>query len=262
MKKLIIATAVFFVTLILFSCNKRSEKPKVLVFSKTTGYRHSSIGPGIQAIIKLGASNGFDVDTTENAERFNDDSLKNYSAVIFLNTTGDILNIQQQVAFERYIQSGGGYMGIHSATDTEYDWGWYGRLVGAYFNGHPEIQQASLSIKDNQDISTKHLPATWTRTDEWYNFKKLAKDIHVLITIDEKSYKGGTNGDNHPMAWYHDYDGGRAFYTELGHTNESYADPLYLQHILGGIKYAIGDNKTLDYGDAKSEYPPDEDRFT
>ncbi|MEP6596176.1 MAG: ThuA domain-containing protein, partial [Ginsengibacter sp.] len=262
MKKLINVIAAFFFIAFLFSCNKRTGKPKVLVFTKTTGFRHSSIPAGIQAIIKLGASNGFDVDTTENAEKFSDDSLKNYSSVIFLNTTGDVLNYQQQIAFERYIQSGGGYVGIHSATDTEYDWGWYGKLVGGYFNGHPQIQQATLNVRDNQHISTKHLPATWTRTDEWYNFKKLNQDVHVLITIDEQSYKGGTNGDNHPMAWYHDYDGGRAFYTELGHTEESYSDPLYLQHILGGIKYAIGDNKMLDYSDAKSEYPPDEDRFT
>lgn len=256
-----IAAAFLFITFI--SCNKkRSGKPKVLVFTKTTGWRHNSIPVGISAIQKLGASNNFDVDTTENAETFNEDSLKKYSAVIFLNTTGDVLNYHQQVSFERYIQAGGGYVGIHSATDTEFDWRWYGRLAGAYFDGHPEPQMASLIIKDNQNISTKHLPAIWKRFDEWYNFKMLANDIHVLITIDEKSYKGGKNGAYHPMAWYHNYDGGRAFYTELGHTDDSYVDPLYLKHILGGIEYAIGDNNNLNYNNAVSQFAPDEDRFT
>ncbi|MFT4016783.1 MAG: ThuA domain-containing protein [Agriterribacter sp.] len=247
----------------LFSCtNKRSGNPKVLVFSKTAGYHHESIAKGIPAIEKLGKENGFDVDTTTNPEMFNDDTLKKYSAVIFLNTTGPLFNTSQRVALQRYIQSGGGYMGIHAATDAEYDWGWYNRLVGAYFLSHPQQQEAKLLVKDKSHISTKHLPDVWTRKDEWYNFKKLNNDVHVLISIDEKSYEGGKNGDNHPMAWYHDYDGGRAFYTEMGHTDESYADPLYLQHILGGIQYAIGDNKELDYSKAKAQYPPDEDRFT
>ena len=246
-----------------FSCNtKKTGNPRVLVFTKTTGFRHSSIPNGIAAVIKLGQENGFDVDTTENAEMFNDDTLKKYAAVIFLNTTGDVLNYRQEVAFERYIQAGGGFAGVHSATDTEYDWGWYGRLVGGYFNGHPEPQQAKFIIKDKDFAATKFFTDTvWQRTDELYNFKKLNPDVHVLITIDEKSYKGGTNGTFHPMSWYHEYDGGRAFYTELGHTEESYTEPNYLKHLLGGIQYAMGDNSELDYAKAKSQFPPDEDRF-
>jgi hypothetical protein len=149
---------------------------------------------------------------------------------------------------------------VHAAADTEYDWGWYGRLVGAYFSSHPEQQEAVLNIVDTS-IATGHLPKQWKRKDEWYNFKKISKDIKVLVTIDEKSYTGGTNGDFHPMAWYHDFDGGRSFYTELGHTEESFADPLYLKHLLGGIRYAIGDNKKLDYAKAKSEAIPEENRF-
>jgi cytochrome c len=244
-----------------FSCNTKTNNTRVLVFSKTTGYRHSSIAVGKLAIQKLGKENGFDVDTTENAELFNDDNLKKYSAVIFLNTTGDVLNYKQQVAFERFIQAGGGFAGIHSATDTEYDWGWFGDLIGAWFDNHPEIQTASLNVVDSSHPSTRHLPATWNRTDEWYNFKKLSNDVKVLLKIDEKSYKGGTMENNHPMAWYHEFDGGRSFYTELGHTEKSYSDPLYLKHILGGIQYAIGNNK-LDYSKAKTQYPPDENHFT
>jgi glucose/arabinose dehydrogenase/cytochrome c551/c552 len=209
----------------------------------------------------LGNENGFAVDTTSDASWFQDDSLKKYSAVVFLNTTGNLLNNYQEADFERYIQSGGGFAGVHAASDAEYDWGWYGRLVGGYFNGHPEPQEATLHIVDSTHPSTRFLPATWKRTDEWYNFKKLNKDVHVLLTIDEKSYQGGKNGENHPMAWYHEYDGGRAWYTELGHTDESYTDSLYLKHLLGGILYAIGDNKKPDYSKAVSLRVPEENRF-
>jgi len=261
-----------FYSLILFvfvfclcSCNKRSGNAKVLVFTRTAGYHHSSIAAGANAIIKLGQENNFDVDTTSNADMFTEDTLKQYAAIVFLSTTDTadvLLNNYQENAFQRYIEAGGGFVGIHAATDAGYHWGWYQRLVGATFNGHPEQQQATLHVVDKNDISTKHLPDPWVRKDEWYNFKNLNKDVHVLLTIDEKSYKGGTNGDNHPMAWYHDYDGGRAWYTELGHTEESYSDPNYLKHILGGIKYAIDDNKELDYSKVTTQLIPDEDRFT
>jgi len=183
------------------------------------------------------------VDTTTNSAKFTVANLKQYAAVIFLSTTGDVLNDEQQTAFQQYIHSGHGFVGVHAATDTEYGWQWYGDLVGAYFKSHPKQQEATLHVVDRNFIATKHLPAEWKRFDEWYNFKYIAKGLHVLIIIDEKSYTGGENGDNHPMAWYHEYDGGRAFYTELGHTDESYSDPLYLQHLLGGIKYAMGKTK-------------------
>jgi type 1 glutamine amidotransferase len=113
-------------------------------------------------------------------------------------------------------------------------------MIGAYFSNHPAQQTASIILNDSNHLATKGLPAIWTRKDEWYNFKEISTHINVLLSLDEKSYKGGTNGANHPMAWYHEFEGGRVFYTALGHTNESYAEPLFLQHILGGINYAIG----------------------
>jgi len=218
-------------------------KQKVLVFSKTKGFHHASIPAGIAAIFKLGSENNFAVDTTTNSEKFTYYNLKQYASVIFLNTTGDVLNDDQQAEFQKYIRAGGGFVGVHSATDTEYDWPWYGNLVGAYFKSHPAQQNATFHVVDRDFIATKHLPAEWRRFDELYNFKWMAPNLHVLITIDEKSYTGGNMGANHPMSWYHSYDGGRAFYTELGHTDESYSDPLYLQHLLGGIKYAMGRKK-------------------
>ena len=257
------------VVLLTFSCSKKEGKAKILIFSKTAGYHHESIAEGNVAIEKLGSLNNFDVDTTTDAAMFTEDTLKKYAAVVFLSTTGDVLNYLQEAAFERYIQAGGGYMGIHAAADCEYDWGWYGRLVGGYFLSHPgindtfpNIQPGILNVVDKENIATKFLPAEWKRTDEFYSFKKLSKDTKILLKIDEKSYHGGANGDNHPMAWYHAYDGGRAFYTALGHTKESFSEDNYLKHILGGIQYAIGDNKALDYSKAKTQLPPEDNRFT
>lgn len=256
----LIVVGMFF----LASCTKKREgKPRVLVFSKTAGFVHSSIPQGIAAVQKLGQQNGFDVDTTKNAAYFHEDSLKRYSAVIFLNTTGDVLDYRQEAAFERYIQAGGGFVGVHAATDTEYDWRWYGKLVGGYFKSHPRTQSAKFVIKDNDFPATDFFSdSVWQRTDELYNFRDLNPDVNVILTVDESSYEGGTHGSNHPMSWYHEYDGGRAFYTELGHTEESYSEENYLKHLLGGIQYAIGENKELNYGDATSQLPPEEDRFT
>jgi glucose/arabinose dehydrogenase/cytochrome c551/c552 len=254
----------FFSLLLVGGLTTGFAQTKVLVFSKTAGFRHGSIVPGKLAIMKLGQENNFAVDTTEDASKFTDAVLKEYNAVVFLNTTGDVFNNVQQAAFERYIQSGGGFMGIHAATDCEYNWPWYGKLVGAYFKGHPKNQTARLNVIDKSHPSTSHLPDVWERVDEWYNFKKAPSkdDVKVLVTIDESSYQGGDNGEWHPMVWYHDYDGGRSFYTEFGHTNESFADPNYLKHILGGIKYAIGNSAKPDYSKARTQNVPEDDRFT
>lgn len=239
MKKLIILLCVTFIALPAVSFVLIKKIPHVLVYSKTKGFHHASIPAGIAAIQKLGLENNFAVDTTTDSSYFSPKILKKYDAVIFLNTTGNVLNDAQQAVFEKYIQSGKGFVGVHAATDTEYDWPWYNQLVGAYFKSHPRQQDAVLTITDPTHPSTKHLPATWKRYDEWYNFKSIQPGLTVLITIDEKSYTGGENGETHPMVWYHDFDGGRAFYTEFGHTEESYKDPFYLQHLLGGIQYAI-----------------------
>ncbi|WP_111671744.1 ThuA domain-containing protein [Algoriphagus litoralis] len=254
----------------LSSCTKKREgDPKVLVFSKTAGFYHESIPEGIAAIQKLGAENGFQVDTTKNAENINEENLAQYAAVIFLSTTGDVLNNYQQADFERYIQSGGGFLGIHAAADTEYDWSWYNRLVGGYFSDHPGINDPHPNVQPGKITKTaeKHpsvdfLPETWERTDEWYSYKQVNPDTKKLLMLDESSYQGGADMGEHPIAWYHDFDGGRAYYTGGGHTKESYQEPEFLQHLLAGIQYAIGGNEQLDYSKAKSKRVPEENRFT
>lgn len=250
----------------IISCESptREGKPRVLVFSKTMGFKHASIPAGIKAITKLGETHGFEVDTTKNAAKFTEEGLAQYAAIIFLSTTGNILDHGQEAAFERYIQSGGGFVGIHAAADTEYDWGWYNKLVGAQFLSHPAgTPKADFIIKDHSFAATAFFKdSVWTRSDELYNYKNINPDINVLMTVDETTYEGGENGELHPIAWYHDFDGGRAFYTGAGHTDESFTEPQFLQHILGGIQYAMGENRKLDYGLAYAELPPEPDRFS
>lgn len=215
---------------------------RVLAFTRTKEYRHDSIPDAVAALQALGAEHGFAVDHTEDTSVFADQQLASYQAVAFLLTTGDILGAEQQATFERYIRAGGGYLGIHSACDTEYDWPWYGQLVGAYFKHHPEIQPATIWLENRCHPSTAALPERWERTDEWYDFRTNPRaQVNVLARLDESTYAGGGMGSDHPIAWWHDFDGGRAWYTAGGHTAESYREPLFLRHLLGGIEYAIGD---------------------
>ncbi|MCF6476076.1 DUF1080 domain-containing protein [Nonomuraea sp. MG754425] len=212
----------------------------VLVFSKTAGFRHDSIPAGVQAVRDLGAANGFTVTATEDAGAFTAANLAGYEAVVFLSTTGDVLDDTQQAAFQAYVDGGGGYVGVHAAADTEYGWPYYEKLAGAYFKSHPAIQQATVRAEDRAHPATAHLGPTWTRTDEWYNYRTNPRpSVRVLQSLDEGSYSGGDMGD-HPITWCHAQSQGRSFYTGLGHTAESYADPAFRGVLLGGIRYAAG----------------------
>ncbi|MCF2518766.1 ThuA domain-containing protein [Dyadobacter sp. CY351] len=236
-----IFTLLLFLTLGFSMACVAKSRPKVLIFSKTLRYYHESTPNGIQAIMKLGKANGFDVDTTKDAGFFTDKTLKKYAAIIWLSTTGDVLNATQQEAFERYIRAGGGYVGIHSASASEKEWPWFGRLTGAVFVSHPpDPVPGVVQVTNRKDPSTAHLPERWAWKDEWYNFNKRVSNVEVLFLADEKTFEGGTEGEYHPLAWKHAFDGGRAFYTALGHLATAYDDPLFQQHILGGIQYAIG----------------------
>ena len=222
---------------------KKEEMAQILVFTKTMGYRHKSIEKGVETLKILGKENSFSITQTEDSLQFNDTNLKKYDLVLFLSTTMDVLGADQEQAFKNYINNGGNYMGIHAASDTEYDWPWYGKLVGAYFTSHPNdpnVREAKMNVVNRQHLSTSHLNDTWERNDEWYNYKNINPDMEVLIYLDETSYEGGTNGDNHPIAWYHEFDGGRVFYTGGGHTEESYDEPDFQKHLVGGINYCLG----------------------
>ena len=182
-----------------------------------------------------------EVEATEDPAVFTAANLARFRVVIFLNTTGDVLDAAQQVAMEQFIAAGGGFAGVHSAADTEYGWPWYGGLVGAYFQSHPPIQTATLNVVDAAHPATSTLPLQFTRTDEWYDFQSVpAAAVRILLTVDEGTYTGATMGAPHPISWSHTYAGGRAWYTAMGHTIESYTESLFVQHLTGGILWAAG----------------------
>jgi type 1 glutamine amidotransferase len=224
--------------LLVFASCVRAENPQILVFAGTKGFFHTSIPKGMRTLQDICSRNGMTADTTRDASIFTDAGLKKYRVVVFLNTTGDVLDSAQQEAFVRYIHAGGGYVGIHAATDTEYDWPWYNRLAGAYFLSHPRQQDAVIRVTDKNNPATSMLPDTWKRNDEWYNFKDISPDIRVLAWLDETSYEGGANGEKHPFVWCHEFEGGRAFYTGVGHRDDNYDEPLVQQHLLGAILWA------------------------
>lgn len=219
-----------------------AESTRVLLFSETRDFRHSSIEIALGALGELAASISIQTDHADDSSGvFTDVNLANYDAVIWVMTSGDVLDTDEQTAFEGFIRAGGGYAGIHAASFTEYEWPWYGALVGAYFDRHPVIQQAVQNVEDGSHSSTAHLASTWTRTDEWYDYLTNPRaQVNVLLSLDEDSYAGGAMGDDHPSAWYHEYDGGRSWYTGGGHTDASYSEPDFRTHLLGGLRYAAG----------------------
>ncbi len=215
-----------------------AKQAKMLVFSKTKGFRHASIAQGKKMFLEMAPELGVVVDTSEDASLFTANNLKQYKTVVFLNTTGNMLDDAQQLAFEKYIQSGGRFLGIHAAADTEYDWPWYNKLVGAYFESHPKPQKLDYIVTDAKHPAVSFWYPKVNRLEEIYNYKSVQRDIiKVVLLADEKTYQGGKMPDWHPAAWYHEYDGGRAFYTALGHHPETFADADFRKHIKGALQW-------------------------
>lgn len=240
----------------------QQEPARVLVFSHTEAFRHQHIPLSRSVIDSLGTEMGMIIDSTENPLDFNDDNLERYDAVVFLSTTGDVLPRDQQIAFQRFIQGGGGYLGIHAASDTEYGWPWYGQLVGGYFTDHPAQQEASLDILDPDHPVVAHLPERWTRFDEWYNIRFVNDQIIPLISIDETTYNPGNDnseGNSHPLVWYHHFDGGRSLYIQPGHTLASWSEPAYLQMISAGLSWVTSRDNGPDETAEQTPYDWDFD---
>jgi type 1 glutamine amidotransferase len=212
---------------------------QVLAFTKTTGFRHDSIDEGVALLETAGLTHDFTVTQTEDGADFTADNLAQYAVVVFMNASGDLLDDTQQTAFEGYIQAGGGYVGVHCASCGEDEWAWYGDLVGARFSGHPGIQPITINVEDQTHPSTAHLPAVWIWDEEPYNFETNPRaNVTVLATFDESSYEGGTMGDDHPIIWCHEFDGGRSWYTGLGHIADGYSDENFIQLITGAVEWA------------------------
>ena len=223
--------------------------PRFLVFSMVEpgGYEHAAIPAGIAALRAIGDARGWRIDDTVDANAFADPGLADYDAVVFNNTVGDVLDPAQQAALQRFIRGGGGFVGIHAAADTEHGWPWYGALVGARFENHPKIQPALLRVEIADHPATQGLADPWPLVDEWYNFKATPRaldDIAILLTVDEASYEGGEMGTDHPLAWARAFDGGRAFYTAIGHTEETWDAPAFRRHLAGGMAWAAGVDDT------------------
>lgn len=215
---------------------------RVLVFSKTDGFRHASIPDAVAALRELGAENGIDIVHSEDGASFTEDNLSGYHAVVFANTTQDVLDASQQAAMEAFIRNGGGFLGLHSASDTEYDWPWYGELVGARFDGHPPgLQTSRIRLADPAAVGIGSDGKPWQVTDEFYNFRRNPREwVEVIAALDPSDYVGSTMGGDHPIAWCREYDGGRTWYTGLGHDSRLYADPVYLRHLARGLRYVTG----------------------
>ena len=208
----------------------------VLVITETDGWVHDSIESGLKLIENIGDQNNFNVYYSDDSRVINSNNLEKIRTIIFLNTTEEILNDDEQRVMESFIKSGKGFVGVHAAADTEYNWEWYGMLVGAYFRNHSDVMNGKI-LTINHKI-TDHLESEWEIEDEWYNFDYVNYDINILLNLDEKSYIGGEHPDYHPITWYHEYDGGRSFYTGLGHTKEVYGDIRFMKLLEKGILYA------------------------
>ncbi len=233
---------------LLFMHGAQAEQFSVLVFSKTAGWHHDSVNAGVTAIQDLGKLHDFNVFWTADANRvINDKELAKYKVVIFLLTTGDVLNDEQQGAFERYIKAGGGFVGVHSASDTEYGWPWYTKMVGHMFQTHPAIQTAVLKVEDRNFPGMDRFAKRSLVTEEWYQFGPAQSKLTYLLTVDDSTYNPAPQpkdkpsnglGAFHPISWYQNYDNGRAFYTALGHLPATYSDPVFRHHLYGGIYWA------------------------
>ncbi|MGW0707113.1 ThuA domain-containing protein [Streptomyces sp. NPDC002643] len=210
-----------------------TSNPRILVYSRTTGYRHDSIPAGVAAVRTL----GFDVDASEDPAVF-EGPLDAYAAVVFLSTSGEVLTGAGRERLRVYVEEGGGFAGVHAAACTEYEWPYYGELLGARFARHPEYQPGKALVEDREHPATRHLPPVWEFTDEWYDFRANPRGaVQVLACADESSYEGGEMGEDHPLVWCREQGAGRVFYTALGHAAEAYEDPDFLAHLRGGIAW-------------------------
>jgi type 1 glutamine amidotransferase len=226
---------------------------KALLVTTTRGWHHESLHYGVIALKDLAVRNFFDIVLFEDPNGFTDKFLEQFQVVIFLNTTGDIFDSAQQKVMERFIESGKGFVGIHSASDTEYDWDWYTKLVGRMFHIHPVVQTAKLKVFDDKFPGLQGFANGRLWTEEWYEFgPEKISGLHYILGVDETTYnpkvdwgkkKGEGMGQMHPLAWYHEYDGGRSFYTALGHLPTNFSDPAFLNHLYAGILWAATGKK-------------------
>ncbi|HEY5553210.1 MAG TPA: ThuA domain-containing protein [Opitutaceae bacterium] len=225
------------------STSVAGASPAILVFSKTAGFRHDSIPDGIAMLWRIAGEEKWAIEATEDAAAFTAENLARFDAIVFLSTTQDVLTDEQMAAMRDHLRSGRGFVGIHAASDTEYGDEWYARLIGAQFARHPKVQENVLTVhKDCGHPSIVHLGDTWTHTDEWYDFRApVANYVTPLLSTAATTYPDGKPpGGDHPISWFHEFEGGRVFYTGLGHTSEAFSVPEFVTHVREGLRWAMG----------------------
>ncbi|MES2478837.1 MAG: ThuA domain-containing protein [Bacteroidota bacterium] len=210
-----------------------------MLFTKANGFYHESISSGIEMFQSNGTQWGIELFETDKSSAFTEDNLQQYQLIVFLNNTGNLFSDEERLALQSYIRKGGAILGIHAATDAEYDWPWYGQMLGARFKDHPAVQEAICNTILLSHPSVQGMPEQWLHVDEWYNFSSLASDNHTVLTVDENSYIGGSHGAHHPVSWYREFEGGKIFYTAMGHNKESYQEPIFVKHIAGAVEWLI-----------------------
>ena len=214
------------------------ELPRVLVFTRTLGYRHRSIPAGVKAVQRMGEGL-WRTEHTEDPEWFTPERLADCRVVVFLSTTGNVLRPDGQQALQAYVEGGGGWVGVHAAADTEYEWPWYGELVGAWFRDHTDVIEADVRVEDREALGVRGLPDPWRRRDEWYAFRTNPRPrTLVMASLDDSAMGTASMGGDHPIAWRHAVSRGRAWYTGMGHTIESFQEPEFLEHLRQGIEWA------------------------
>ena len=225
----------------LFAPAQAGAAGRVLVLTRTEGFRHDSIAVAVAVLTAELTDRGFAVTRTEDPGAFTATNLAAVDVVVFLETTGDVLDPPQEAALQQFVEGGGGWAGVHSALDTEYDWPFYGTLAGAHFLAHPAVQTATVRREDADHPAMTGVPDAWSRTDEWYDLRANPRpDVHVLATVDEATYAGGQMGADHPIAWCRPVGAGQSFVTAMGHTDASWSDPTFVGHVAAGVVSVTG----------------------
>lgn len=253
--------------------NVKWKKVKVLVYTKNgKGYVHENIPSAIMCIQKLGRQYGFKTDVSDDAAVFTEENLKQYSLLIFTSTNNDVFDTDaQRLAFRRFMEAGGGFVGIHSVIGTERNWPWFKMMLGGTFAWHPKFQKYKIQVIDPDHPSVAGLPKVWEKEDECYFQKEMYPGIRTLMAHDVSSLDqtekekiaihAGTFSSLYPAVWHQQYDGGNIWITALGHDKKDYENPIYVQHIFQGIKFVAGKSKRKDYSKAYSNHRDDAIRY-
>jgi type 1 glutamine amidotransferase len=262
----ILSTTIFSV----HSQSKALKNINVLVYTKNgTGYVHDNIPSAVEALKKLSVQEQFNITVSDDPSIFTEDQIKKYTLIVFPSTNNDVFaNDDQRLVFRRYIEAGGGMVGLHSVTGTERNWKWFKMLIGCTFSWHAKFQKFKVRVTDPEHPSMKDVPLVWEREDELYFGKELYPVTNVMMahqftTLDQSqkdqiSKNAGTFTEYYPAVWYNHFQGGHAWISTIGHSKETYSDPVYVNHLLQGLRFVASKVKKVDFANAYASHRDDE----